>query len=130
MMPSSPIAPSFLTASAGNSLASSQRATFGAISCAAKLRISRRRCSWSSVRIKGYMLSSDSCAPAMRSLLQIALRHKTQNEIRRSDSSSQNDEPKFSGLQNSGVKLWHLGIQCACLQGCHQDFPGAGGIDD
>src|SRR5579863_7028791 len=53
MTPSRPIWPSCFTTSMGNSEASSQRRTLGAISRAAKSRISRRRASWSSVRVKG-----------------------------------------------------------------------------
>ena len=53
MMPRRPICPSCFTTSMGNSEASSQRSTLGAISRAAKSRISRRRASWSSVRVKG-----------------------------------------------------------------------------
>ena len=49
--------PSFFTTSKGNSLASSHFITLGAISRAAKSRISRRSCSCSSVSTKGYRLS-------------------------------------------------------------------------
>src|SRR5579872_4929517 len=55
MTPSRPIWPSCFTTSMGNSEALSQRRTLGAISRAAKSRISRRRASWSSVRVKGYV---------------------------------------------------------------------------
>src|SRR6202789_1040742 len=55
MTPIRPIAPSFCTTSSGNSLASSQRMTLGAISRAAKSLISLRNCSCSSVRAKEWV---------------------------------------------------------------------------
>src|SRR5277367_5007488 len=55
MTPINPISPSFFTTSNGNSLASSQRMTLGAISRAAKSLISLRNCSCSSVRAKEWV---------------------------------------------------------------------------